>query len=307
MRKIRIMRLLVPAIAVAALAAAVVPASAATADSARPNAASPGAAGTSLANAAAPAGLPAGGLWVLRSPSETALQGIANSAATDAPYRVKAQATVKQWLSSVAAGRGVTLLGVNDAPLTAGIAQLTVLSKQLASGTAATRPDVAVAAPSVVSPRDVSGNNPNTYPVRGEPGSGNLYWVDLQVAYEADYCTNTCVDMDKVVSNVTIDPGAATSRISNSTIYSPNHGDFANKHLEGWAINHGNIVGEGNSTNIPGAPPFYVDNDPALNGTVLTSAVTLWVYFQGAYHAGDGAKTHDATCEIPIVGNACQY
>lgn len=245
---------------------------------------------------------------MLRSPSETALQGIANSAATDVAYRARAQAAVKQWLSSVAAGQKVTVPGVNDVSLAAGTANLTVLSKQLASGTAATTPDVAVAAPSAETPLDVSTNNPNTYSVRGEAGSGNLYWTGMEVAYEADYCDgDTCTDEDKIVSKVTIDPGATSTRITNSSIYSPDHGDFANKHLEGWAINHGNLVGNGNSTNIPGAGPFYVGNSPHLYGTVLTSAVTLWVYFLGAYHAGDGAKTHDATCEAESVGSACRY
>jgi hypothetical protein len=309
LRKISFVRLLVPTIAIAALVGTVVPASAATTAPMRSAAAPDSAASVSLANAPAPAGQPTGGLWVLRSPSETALQAIADSGATDAPYRAKAQAKVKQWLSSAAAGKTVTVPGVNDAPLAAGTADLTTLSRQLAAGAAATTPEVAVAAPNSAAPLDVNGNDPNSFSVRGEPGSGNLYWVDLQVAYEADYCTDACVDMDKIVSTVTIDPGATTTRISNSSIYSPNHGDFANKHLEGWAINKGNLVGNDNSTNIPGAPPFYVGNSRPLNGTVLTTAVTLWVYFipEGDYIAGDGAQTHDATCEAASTGNACRY
>jgi hypothetical protein len=309
LRRINFARLLVPAAAAAvvALVGAAVPALAATTAAARPSAASAGAASVSLANASAPAGQPEGGLWVLRSPSETALQAIANSAATDAPYRAKARAKVKQWLSSAAVGKTVTVPGVNDAPLAAGTADLTTLSKQLASGAAATTPEVAVASPSAAAPLDVSGNDPNSFSVRGEAGSGNLYWVDLQVAYEADYCTDTCVDMDKLVSKVTINPGATVTLVSMSTIYSPDHGDFANKHLEGWAINRGSLVGQANSDDIPEDTSFLVGNNRALNGTVLTTAITLWVYFQGEYVAGDGAKTHDATCEAASVGNACRY
>jgi hypothetical protein len=250
---------------------------------------------------------------VLRSTSETALQAVANTGAVDPTYRAKAQVIVGKWLASTAAGRTVTVPGVNDVPLAANKSNLAALSQQLISGSAATRPDMATPAtagarPAIAKPLDVSANNPNTYPVRGGPGSGNLYWTNMQVAYEADYCSGgSCTDEDKITSNVTIDPGATSTRITSSSTYSPNHGNFANKHLEGWAINHGYLVGNANSGNLPGAGPFYVGNSPYMYGAVLTSAVTLWVSFQGVYHSGDGAKTHDATCESQNIGSACRY
>jgi hypothetical protein len=129
----------------------------------------------------------------------------------------------------------------------------------------------------------VSGNDPNSFSARGEAGSGNLYWT-LQVAYEADYCTDTWVDEDKIVSNVTIDSGATSIRISNSSIYSPNHGDFGNKHLEGRAIRRASdrpaatsLIGLGRTVmsarmadvavrrDVPG----FAENEPGIPGPAI--------------------------------------
>ena len=120
-------------------------------------------------------------------------------------------------------------------------------------------------------------------------------------------CTSTCQVTDRFVSRVTVSPGARTSRVNATNIYSPNAGNFGNKHFELWAINRGSIVGKSNTGNLPGNSIDYISSSRNLNNDVLTTAVTLWVYQNpvGSYIA-DGAKTHDATCRPP-GNNTCYY
>jgi hypothetical protein len=88
--------------------------------------------------------------------------------------------------------------------------------------------------------------------------------------------------------------------------YFPNSGNFGNKHFRKWAITYGNIDAQENTDDVTGAKVNYLSVPNALNGTVLTSALTLWVFLNpyGTYDA-DGAKTADATCDQ--FDNTCRY
>ena len=107
-------------------------------------------------------------------------------------------------------------------------------------------------------------------------------------------------------SKITVNPGAVTSKVSATNLYYPSSGAFGNKHFELWAINRGSIVGDVDTGNLPASSIDYVRSSRALNGTVLTVAVTLWVYLNpyGTYVA-DGAKTADATCRPSVTIRAC--
>jgi hypothetical protein len=93
-------------------------------------------------------------------------------------------------------------------------------------------------------------------------------------------------DTDRYTSKVTVNPGAKTSRVNGQNLYFPNSGNFGNKHFQLWEINSGNIVGNFDTGNLPNSSEDFVSSIRALNGTVLTVAVTLWVYLNpyGNYH-----------------------
>ena len=94
---------------------------------------------------------------------------------------------------------------------------------------------------------------------------------------------------------------------TSSCRYFPNSGGFGNKHYRLWAINRGNIVGHEDTGDVTGGgKTYFLSNSRSLRGTVLTSALTLWVYIKpsGNYTA-DGAKTADALCHTG--DNVCIY
>jgi hypothetical protein len=159
----------------------------------------------------------------------------------------------------------------------------------------------------------VNGNDPNSFAVRGYPGSGNLYWTGMQLANAYHECgPDGCgPDTDRYTCNTTINPGAYSSSVSWNCLYFPSSGEFQNEHFEMFAINHGNIVNLIQPFNQLAGPSGVTNpsmvNKIQLNGTVITVAITLWTYVT-AYddYVADGAKTADATCHS-LPDNSCVY
>jgi hypothetical protein len=155
----------------------------------------------------------------------------------------------------------------------------------------------------------INGHDPNSFPVRGEAGSGHLYWTGMTLIVAARFCDpNGCdSDTDRYTSRVTINPGAKTSRINGQNLYFPDSGNFGNKHFEMFAINKGRVVADENTGGLPAKSEDFLTVRNALNGTVLTVAIALWVYLNpyGEYFP-DGAKTHDCTC-AKAPDNECRY
>ena len=89
--------------------------------------------------------------------------------------------------------------------------------------------------------------------------------------------------------------------VSYNCLYSPNSGNFQNKHYEWWTINRGTVKGTDDTGNLfsgsGGSGQFYPTSLTKLNGSVLTIALALWVYAVPAddYLKAVG-KTSDATC-----------
>lgn len=254
-------------------------------------------------------------IFVVTSGSQSVEDAIADRAAVDSSYRVAARRIGTQWASRL--GRGLRVPGLAGATPTQQRASVNTLNRELATGRPAAtagNSTVVIGSGGVgVSARMVvpliNGHDPNSFPVRGNPGSGRTYWTGMQLIVAARFCgpDGCSSDTDRFTSNVTINPGAVTSRVNGRNLYFPDSGNFGNKHFEMFAINRGNIVGDANTGNLPASSQDYVSSSRALNGTVLTVAITLWVYLNpyGSYYA-DGAKTHDCTCH-PKPDNACTY
>jgi hypothetical protein len=254
-------------------------------------------------------------LYVVTFNGESVEAGIAHHAATDAAFRASAARLTAAWLSKLRSAKSVTISGLGETGHAAQVASIARLHANLVSGelprtelTSKTG-SMATAAPSAAATLSIDGNNPNSFPVRGAPGSGRTYWTGMTEIVAFHHCdASGCdPDTDRYTSKITVNPGAVTSKVSATNVYYPSSGAFGNKHFELWAINRGSIVGDVDTGNLPASSIDYVKSNRALNGTVLTVAVTLWVYVNpyGTYVA-DGAKTADATCR-PVGDNTCVY
>lgn len=253
-------------------------------------------------------------LFVVTFDGESVESGIAHHAATDPAFRASAQRLTSVWLARLRSAPSVTITGLGESGNAAQTTAVARLNADLGSGnlprtelTSKTGSVAPQAAAQVVP--SINGNDPNSFPVRGAPGSGRTYWTGMTDIVAAHSCdpSGCQPDTDRYTSKITVNPGAVTSKVSATNLYYPSSGAFGNKHFELWAINRGSIVGNANTGNLPASSIDYVTSSRALNNTVLTVAVTLWVYVNpyGTYVA-DGSKTADATCRPP-GDNTCVY
>lgn len=166
------------------------------------------------------------------------------------------------------------------------------------------------AAPSVISPAYVNPGDPNSFQVRGQPGSGRTYWTGANTAVAFAYCTGTCYETDRITARGTVNPGAVSDRIDITTVYSPNHGHL-NPYvdLQFKSINRGIVTGTGTAAQMPSSRSWVQGNGRSYRGTVLTISIALGVDIYPAPYNGaerwDGAKTADATCSTS--DNTCRY
>ncbi len=225
----------------------------------------------------------------------------------DSSYRKKAQALADTWKQRLDAGH--TIAGLDQTTREGQLAEVQNIKSTLVSpnlSLTAARSN-AVRATGVTA-QAIDPNNPNTFPVKGSAAASGLYWFNLKLEVDAQRCGGSgCTLTDVYRSNVTVDPGARTSMIRGRNLYWNDSGNFGNKHFRMWAINRGNIVGADNTGDLSNASKDYISSKFPLNSTVLTTGITLWVYFKplGIYWA-DGGKTADAYCRAK-PDNACVY
>ncbi len=274
--------------------------------------------------AAAPAPSP-DSIFVVSVGGEGLDAAIKRQADVDPAYRHKALMLTRAWQAQFAAGNQIVLQSITKDQTSQQISEtLARLEASLQFGatstsstpaapatadthTLATQPDSAAVTPMV------SGLDPNSFPVRGYPMGDKSYWKYLTLIVAGRYCApQGCgEDTDRITCNITVNPGAVTSRLDSSCGYFPNAGNFQNKHYDLWAINRGSIVGSTTTGNLfsgtGGTGSYYLTNNFALNSTVLTSAAALWAYATplGTYIL-DNTKTADATCRAP-GDNRCFY
>lgn len=270
---------------------------------------------------AAPATSSAPGIWVVKTPGQTIAEAILQAAGRDAAYRLRAVRMVDYWAARRRAGQPVQLLDRDNALITPSVEELASMRAALTaltpakSGSRAGSPSVTVTTTvpgtggptrTASGPRPlVNGDDPNSFPVRGAPGSGRSFWQNMNLVVEGAFCTSSCQVTDRYTSRARITPGPQTAQVSATNLYSPNHGNFGNEHFEIWAICRGSICGDHNTGQLPANSLDYV-NYPDRHNNVITIAITLWVYFKPqARYVPDGAKTND--CKFPATGSICRY
>lgn len=246
-------------------------------------------------------------VFVVTAGDESTQTAIAEQAKVDPEYRAQVEELVAGWSKDLASGRHLDLGTITEGRSTReSLVALTELQDTIRDQPAGSSAESALAP-------TASGENPNTFPVRGSRGSGRTFWEDMKLIVAGHFCgTNGCdaQDTDRITCRLTINPGAKTSRYDSNCLYSPNSGKFGDRHYELWAINRGNVVGNKDTGRLfsgsGGSSSHFLSSSRKLNGTVLTSAAKLWVEIRplGAY-IGDGAKTADATCNNS--NNVCKY
>lgn len=161
-------------------------------------------------------------------------------------------------------------------------------------------------------------SDPNDLPVVGGPGSGGLFWKDMEIDLGSKYCNDSktrCSDwVDLIKARVTVNPGAWSNKITWQLLYDPNNSWYSGIHLQFYAINHGVITSlPDQNSNAQGSGPgeFILYNNTDLHDDVLTVAVKVWAKDGDGNWVSSGAKTADATCDPPYVNgeesNVCRY
>lgn len=251
-------------------------------------------------------------VFVVRVGAESDLDALTKAASTDTTYGQAARGLLSDWRKTVSGGKTIT--GAVGMTSTSAIGQLVAIDaasqraeKALAAARAA---GTAQAAPEPSATVNVDGHSPNSFRIDGSIGSGRTYWYNMRLIVAAHFCNaSSCsADTDRISTRLRIDPNGYESTFSSTTVYSPNAGNFGNKHLHLWSITPGGVgSGDGDTQDISTSHIDYLRNNPRTNGKYMTLAVTLWVYVKPwAYYQADGAKTNDAQCKAR-PSNACYY
>ncbi len=236
----------------------------------------------------------------MTSNDESIFDGLAMEASKTEKNRAVAKRLVNEWLTLIEDGQPVEGLG------SPGVEQHRLLKRfslQL-SGPSKVRsaPMASREASAPVPVPQASGLNPNAFAVRGTAaGADRSYWHNLKLAVGAGRCDRTgCKETDRFDLNVTVNPGAKTSKITSLGVLSLNSGRFQNAHLEIWALNRGVNVGLGDTGSVYGRTTNFRSSSRYLNNDVLTIAVALWVFdLQAERYGYSAGKTADARCRPP--------
>lgn len=273
-------------------------------------------------------------LWVIRSQDQSWREAFETSASRTPQAQEAALDLIVAWSAREEAGQSVPLPEADDGTSVADqleALKLEVTTRPVEPGATQTVPvpeleppgeeqgarrmvpDSEVTEPTgteiTAAATAVDPGDPNTFPVRGFAGSGRLFWRDMPLILEAGvYRSGSFVVTDRYTARVRINPGATSSLVTSSNLYSPNGGHFQNKHFQIFAVCRGRICSSTNTGDLPTASSNVISQYGDRHGLVLTIGVVLWVYFtQYAAYGHDEAKTTDATCEARSTGNACRY
>lgn len=249
-------------------------------------------------------------VFVVRAGAESDLAALTRAASSDSDYGRQAQGLLDAWSRTTAAGKPLTgVVGLEHLSAQQQLTEVQGAHAKVASIRAESQHTADVGA-SAVAVAAIDGHDPNSFEVRGAPGSGRTYWANMYLAIAAHFCTpSSCSgDTDRVTTRLRIDPNGYRSTFSSTTVYAPNSGNFGNKHLHLWSITPGgHASGEGDTQEISTSHVDTLKNNPRTNGKYMTLAVALWVYLKPyASYTPDGAKTNDAKCNA-LPSNACRY
>ncbi len=260
-----------------------------------------------------------GEIFVITFGKQSTAAAIANMAAGDEQYRAEALALTTQWKTKLAAGEDLSLgtltAGRTQAASTKAVGALKdTLSAQPSDGPAPGQL-AAMSLPKTTKKKLVtafaSGQNPNSFPVRGAASASEKSWTGLKLTVTGAYCSSGgCGPVtDRITCKLTVKPAAASVRFDSTCTYAPSSGRFGEKHFELWSTSQGAVVGNSDTSNLfadDGASgSYFLANSRSLQGSALTSAATLWVYANPIkQYVSDSAKTASATCRSD---GSCRY
>lgn len=251
------------------------------------------------------------GLGVVTTTTVGLAEAIQRQAAVDPAFREKAIALVTSWLNDAQAGNPAMLSKAVDQPETAMTADeaqqlLTALQANAAPPVQAIAPTGTPSAqPSTLTlgqPSTVLGAlNPNSFPVRGEPGS-KYSWKNIRMRLEYKNCAERgCPVTQWYEVRIGVDPNSKSSRLTSESTHWKKSVDRMNGiHVQNYAVVRGVTVNDPDHDNhdLPdgsGPSTWYVGTPWNLQGNVLTQAPALWIKVNG-YWVSEGGKTADAKC-----------
>lgn len=277
------------------------------------------------------------GIYVVLTVEDTFADAVIDASVKSADYRKRVANLLPGWLKTIRSGTALgdtSLDGKSTA--TSDLEEVERIQQWMADPSAPRRP-AADPAPATnggsvggsgVAPTTTAGspnaggrtaqpaagfvdpNNPNSFQVRGTPGSGRTFWTGANTAIAVDFCTGSCTESDRITARATINPGAVSNKISITTVYSPNAGNlnpFVD--LQFKSIVRGTVTGTGLNAQQPGSKTYIHGNGQNLRGNVLTISIALGTDIYPPPYNGkefwDGAKTADATCSS--TDNTCRY
>lgn len=244
-------------------------------------------------------------IFVVTFKDQSIEYSIARHAATDPAYRTSARELARSWITRLNT-TGTAIPGLTGQNAATQLANITELNTHLTTGDL---PRTEITKEGNIE-REIDVNNPNTFPVEGYTDNSRLYWYGMENWIAGRWCRPSgCSedDDDRYTSTITVNPGARATRIYATNRYFPDQGNFEKPYFEMWAINRGKVVGREKTGYLPYKSADDSHSSMDLNGTVLTTAVTLWIFVKPwGREVADSAKTRDATCRAK-PDNACEY
>ena len=136
------------------------------------------------------------GIWVMMSSGQNLLGAMEAEAVANPAYSAQAESMLARWESQVGSGHGFTYPTVGDTATEATMGSLRAASLAVHSSRSAANPSIRANDPgashtvtpaTTAAPSTVNGNNPNSFAVRGSPGSGDSFWQNMPLEVDADY------------------------------------------------------------------------------------------------------------------------
>ena len=259
-------------------------------------------------------------IMVYTTTGDTIATGLESTASDDPSYRRQAEdylATVlasKAPKSSTADATHIPL--PSDQELAVILSALesqdaaTVGQSKAGIGKPASQP--ATAKRATATPAVAAASDPTAgWPIKGsKTDSSGLSWK-MQEYNQATFCNvSGCTVYDRITSNISINTGPTTARITHQTLWSPKHGELNSPHFDLYAVcsgsGCGSIAPSHDIRTDNRNETFYLDHTTVW-GRVVTIGVNLRSTNSSGGALGDPGKTHDWTCPTQASGNtACK-
>lgn len=187
--------------------------------------------------------------------------------------------------------------------LVAAIALVVSFAATLTAGGA----DPAAAAPVIVARAGPAG-----WPAFGNSCNNRYTWCDMTMTNYVYYpVLGVPYEIDHITVRITVDPGAATSRIGWTVTRSPQYDYLTDLHLQAYVLCYGNQVCHSETVDIAraGSGTFFISSPVSLRGKSVAHAISLNSFcadcVKGMNSPTMGLRTRYAACQKS--SNICRY